>query len=372
MSNTDRLAQLSQAGVSIWLDDLSRQRIESGNLEQLIRDKHVVGVTTNPTIFAKALSEGTAYNEQLRKLAQRGADVHAATRTVTTTDVRTAADLLHDVYRRTNGTDGRVSIEVDPGLARDTEQTVAEAKELWETVDRPNIFVKIPATEEGLPAITQALAQGISVNVTLIFSPERYRAVIEAFFSGLEQAQANGHDLADIQSVASFFVSRVDTEVDQRLEALGTEEAVALRGRAAVANARLAYAAYEELFAGQRWQDLKQAGANPQRPLWASTGVKNPDYPGTLYIDELVVAGTVNTMPATTLETAADHAQVDGDKVSGRAAEAQEVFNRLAEIGINITDVFHTLEKDGVDKFVMSWSELLDTVGSQLEQKAGV
>ncbi|EID52521.1 transaldolase [Saccharomonospora xinjiangensis XJ-54] len=367
MGNTDRLAQLSGAGVSIWLDDLSRERLRSGNLADLIRHKHVVGVTTNPTIFASALSKGEAYDEQIRELAARGADVHTAVRELTTSDVRDAADLFRDVHTATNGTDGRVSIEVDPGLARDTERTVAEAEQLWKTVDRPNILVKIPATEQGLPAITRTLADGISVNVTLIFSVERYRAVIEAFFAGLERAKANGHDLSAIESVASFFVSRVDTEVDKRLEAIGTAEALALRGEAAIANARLAYAAYEEAFTSERWQSLKAAGANPQRPLWASTGVKNPDYSDTRYVDELVVAGTVNTMPEKTLDAVADHANVQGDTVTGTAAEAQRVFDRLAEVGIDVSDVFRTLEDEGVEKFDTSWVELLDTVRGQLD-----
>ncbi|OQO93744.1 transaldolase [Saccharomonospora piscinae] len=367
MGNTDRLARLSEAGVSIWLDDLSRERLRSGNLASLIRDKHVVGVTTNPTIFAGALAQGEAYDAQLRDLAARGADVHAAVRELTTSDVRDAADLFRDVYTGTGGTDGRVSIEVDPGLARDTGKTVAEAAELWKTVDRPNIFVKIPATEQGLPAITRTLADGISVNVTLIFSVERYRAVIDAFFDGLEQARANGHDLAGIESVASFFVSRVDAEVDKRLEALGTDEALALRGEAAIANARLAYAAFEEKFAGERWAALKEAGANPQRPLWASTGVKNPEYSDTRYVDELVVEGTVNTMPEKTMEAAADHAEISGDTVTGRAAEAQRVFDSLSSAGIDITDVFLTLENEGVEKFDKSWAELLDTVKGQLD-----
>ncbi|ASR36855.1 transaldolase [Prauserella marina] len=371
MSDNDRLAQLSRAGVSIWLDDLSRERLTSGNLAELIRDKHVVGVTTNPTIFAAALSNGEAYDEQVRELAARGADVNAAVRELTTTDVRNAADVFRDVYTATGGVDGRVSIEVDPGLARDTGKTVAEAADLWKTVDRPNIFVKIPATEQGLPAITKTLAQGISVNVTLIFSVERYRAVIDAFFAGLEQARENGHDLSGIQSVASFFVSRVDSEVDKRLEAIGTGEAMALRGEAAIANARLAYAAYEELFGTQRWKDLAEAGAAPQRPLWASTGVKNPDYSDTRYVDELVVSGTVNTMPEKTLDAAADHAEFKGDRVSGSGAEAQRVFDKLSAAGIDVADVFRTLEDEGVEKFDKSWAELLDTVTGQLDKAKG-
>ncbi|HVV13348.1 transaldolase [Amycolatopsis sp.] len=363
---SDRLAQLSEAGVSIWLDDLSRERLDSGNLAGLIRDKHVVGVTTNPTIFANALSKGDAYDKQVRELAARGADLSATVRELTTTDVRNAADLFRDVYTATNGTDGRVSIEVDPRLAKDTAKTVAEAQDLWKTVDRPNVFIKIPATEEGLPAITATLAEGISVNVTLIFSVERYRKVIEAFFAGLEQAKANGHDLRSIESVASFFVSRVDTEVDKRLAAIGTDEAKALRGEAAIANARLAYAAYEELFASERWAALKAEGANPQRPLWASTGVKDPSYSDTRYVDQLVAPGTVNTMPEKTIEAVADHAEIDGDKVTGTGSQAQAVFDQLEGVGIDVRDVFLTLENEGVDKFEKSWQELLDTVEGQL------
>ena len=368
---SDNLAQLSQAGVSIWLDDLSRERLNSGNLAELIRDRHVVGVTTNPTIFANALSNGEAYDEQVRELSARAADVHAVVRELTTTDVRNAADLFRDIYTRTNGVDGRVSIEVDPRLARDADKTAAEAQDLWKTVDRPNIFVKIPATEEGLPAITKTLAEGISVNVTLIFSVERYRNVIEAFFAGLEQARANGHDVATIESVASFFVSRVDTEIDKRLDAIGTDEAKALRGEAAIANARLAYAAYEELFATERWQALAAVGARPQRPLWASTGVKDPSYSDTRYVDQLLVAGTVNTMPEKTLFAVADHAEIEGDKVTGTGKQAQEVFDSLSAAGIDIPDVFRTLEDEGVEKFDKSWAELLDTVTGQLEKAKG-
>ncbi|WP_020672723.1 transaldolase [Amycolatopsis nigrescens] len=368
MSNNDGLARLSEAGVSIWLDDLSRERLNSGNLADLVRDKHVVGVTTNPTIFANAMADGEAYDEQLRELAARGAGVDAVVRELTTTDVRNAADLFRDVYNATNGVDGRVSIEVDPRLAKDTEKTVAEAQDLWKTVDRPNILVKIPATEEGLPAITRTLAEGISVNVTLIFSVERYKAVIEAFFAGLEQAKANGHDLKGIHSVASFFVSRVDAEVDKRLEAIGSDEAKALRGEAAIANARLAYAAFEAMFAADRWRVLADQGANAQRPLWASTGVKNPEYSDTRYVDQLVVHDTVNTMPEKTMDAAADHAEVTGDTVTGTAARAQEVFDRLEAVGIDIADVFLVLENEGVEKFEKSWAELLDTVTGQLDK----
>ncbi|GAA1976142.1 transaldolase [Amycolatopsis minnesotensis] len=371
MSTTDRLGQLSGAGVSIWLDDLSRERLNSGNLAGLIRDKHVVGVTTNPTIFANALADGEAYDEQVRELAARGAGLDATVRELTTTDVRNAADLFRDVYAATDGVDGRVSIEVDPRLAKDTDKTVAEAQDLWKTVDRPNLLVKIPATEEGLPAITRTLAEGISVNVTLIFSVERYEAVIDAFFAGLEQAKANGHDLKGIHSVASFFVSRVDAEVDKRLEAIGTEEAKALRGKAAIANALLAYDAFEKKFATDRWTALAADGANAQRPLWASTGVKSPEYSDTRYVDQLVVRDTVNTMPEKTMDATADHAEITGDTVSGKGAEAQRVFDQLSAVGIDITDVFLTLENEGVEKFEKSWSDLLESVTGQLDKAKG-
>ncbi|EMD28964.1 transaldolase [Amycolatopsis azurea] len=366
--STDKLAQLSEAGVSIWLDDLSRERLNTGNLAALIRDKHVVGVTTNPTIFANAMSKGEAYDEQTKELAARGADVEATIRELTTTDVRNAADLFRDVYTATNGVDGRVSIEVDPRLAKETDKTVAEAQDLWKTVDRPNVLIKIPATEEGLPAITRTLAEGISVNVTLIFSVERYKAVIEAYFAGLEQAKANGHDLKGIHSVASFFVSRVDTEIDKRLGAIGTDAATALRGEAAIANARLAYAAFEELFASDRWKALAEEGANAQRPLWASTGVKDPEYSDTRYVDQLVVKDTVNTMPEKTLDASADHADVTGDTVTGKGPDAQAVFDKLSVVGIDIDDVFKVLEDEGVEKFEKSWVELLETVTGQLEK----
>jgi len=365
---TDRLAQLSEAGVSIWLDDLSRERLNSGNLAALIRDKHVVGVTTNPTIFASALAKGEAYDEQVRELAARGADVTAVVRELTTSDVGHAADLFRDVYAATDGVDGRVSIEVDPRLAKDSDKTVAEAQDLWKTIDRPNVLIKIPATEEGIPAITKTLAEGISVNVTLIFSVERYKAVIEAHFAGLEQAKANGHDLKGIHSVASFFVSRVDSEIDKRLDAIGTDEAKALRGKAAIANAQLAYAAFEELTATDRWKALAADGANAQRPLWASTGVKDPAYSDTRYVDQLVVRDVVNTMPEKTMDAVADHAEITGDTVSGKGAEAQEVFDKLSAAGIDITDVFLTLENEGVEKFEKSWTELIESVTGQLDK----
>lgn len=364
---SDALADLSAAGVAVWLDDISRERLRSGNLEQLVRDKHVVGVTSNPTIFQKALSQGDAYDEQVGDLALRGTDVGEAVRSITTYDVRWGCDVLREVYDRTDGVDGRVSIEVDPRIAHDTARTVAEAKALWWLVDRPNLFIKIPATVEGLPAITEVLAAGISVNVTLIFSLDRYDQVMDAFLAGLEQAKANGHDLAKIGSVASFFVSRNDTETDKRLDKLGSEEAKALRGSAAIANARLAYQRYEKVFGSDRWKALAAAGAHPQRPLWASTGVKDPAYDDTRYVVELVAEGVVNTMPEATLEAVADHGQVRGDTITTMYGEAQQTLDRLAAVGIDYDDVVQTLEDEGVKKFEDSWGELIEQVTSSLE-----
>lgn len=362
------LDQVSDAGVAVWLDDLSRERLRTGNLAELVKERRVVGVTTNPTIFAGALAKGDAYDEQLAELKASGADVDLAVFTITTDDVREAADVLRPVYDATDGVDGRVSIEVEPGLAHDTDATVETAKKLWSTVGRPNLFIKIPATLEGLPAITAVLGEGISVNVTLIFSLARYQAVLDAFVAGLELAQANGHDLAPIGSVASFFVSRVDAAIDPRLDALGTPEAAQLRGKAAIANARLAYGVYEEALAGDRWQALAAAGAHPQRPLWASTGVKDKAYPDTRYVDELVVAGVVNTMPEATLQAVADHGDFRGDTVTGTQAEAGEVVGALARLGIVLDDVTDQLEREGVEKFEASWDELLGTVRDGLAQ----
>ncbi|WP_402465626.1 transaldolase [Isoptericola aurantiacus] len=363
---TDRpTRRLSEAGVSIWLDDLSRERLDTGNLADLVETHDVVGVTTNPTIFAGALAGGDAYDGVLAELA--GTDVEAAVERITTDDVRAAADVLRGVHDRTDGVDGRVSIEVDPRLAHDTEATVATARRLWDTVDRPNVFIKIPATLEGLPAITRTLAAGISVNVTLIFSIERYHAVMGAFLTGLEQARANGHDLGPIESVASFFVSRVDSAVDAALEEVGSDEALALRGRAAVANARLAYAAYEQVFSGERWEELRSAGARPQRPLWASTGVKNPDYPDTMYVTELVAPGVVNTMPQATLDAFADHGEVTGDTVTGTADDAATTIAAVEAQGVSLAEVTARLESEGVSKFEVSWDELLTTTKNGLD-----
>jgi transaldolase len=367
MTQNPNLAALSAAGVSVWLDDLSRQRLQSGNLQELIDTKSIVGVTTNPSIFQAALSHGDAYDGQVAELAERGADVDATIRTVTTDDVRNAADVLRPQWEASDGVDGRVSIEVDPRLAHDTDKTVAQAIELWKIVDRPNVLIKIPATKDGIPAITSVLAEGISVNVTLIFSVERHREVMDAYLAGLERAKAAGHDLSKIHSVASFFVSRVDSEIDKRLDKIGSDEAKVLLGKAGVANARLAYAAYQEVFVGgDRFAPLEADGARVQRPLWASTGVKNPDYSDTLYVTELVAPNTVNTMPEKTIDAVADHGTVTGDTITGTASAAQAVFDKLEAIGIDLTDVFLVLENEGVEKFEASWKELLDATQEQL------
>ncbi|HEU0192049.1 MAG TPA: transaldolase [Mycobacterium sp.] len=367
MSQNANLAALSAVGVSVWLDDLSRDRLTSGNLQELIDTRSVVGVTTNPTIFQKALEKGDAYDAQVNELASRGADVDAVIRTATTDDVRNACDVLRPQWEASDGVDGRVSIEVDPRLAHDTDKTILQAIELWKIVDRPNLLIKIPATKAGLPAITGVLAEGISVNVTLIFSVERHREVMDAYLAGLEAAKAAGHDVSKMHSVASFFVSRVDSEVDKRLEKIGSADALALRGKAGVANARLAYAAFQEVFAGDRYGALKAAGARVQRPLWASTGVKNPDYPDTLYVTELAAPHTVNTMPEKTMNAVADHGEITGDTVSGTAAAAQQVFDQLSAAGIDLPDVFVTLENEGVQKFEASWGELLEATQAQLD-----
>jgi transaldolase len=364
----EKLKKLSEDGVSIWLDDLSRDRLRGGGLAALVKDKYVTGVTTNPTIFQKAISGSTTYDEQVKDLAVRKVTVDEAVRMITTRDVRDAADVLRPVYDRTDGVDGRVSIEVDPRLAHETAATIAEAKQLWWLVDRENVLIKIPATLEGLPAITATLAEGISVNVTLIFSLERYLAVMDAFVAGIEQAKANGHDVSRIQSVASFFVSRVDTEVDKRLKKLGTEQASALLGKAAVANARLAYQAFEEVLGGERWAPLKAAGATAQRPLWASTGVKDPAYKDTMYVDDLDVPGVVNTMPEATMDAEADHGEPNGDAVRGTYADAKKVIADVEALGISYDDVVQVLEDEGVEKFEASWNELLTAVSAELEK----
>jgi transaldolase len=366
-SHSDVLAELSAAGVAIWLDDINRVRLTSGNLAAL--DRHVVGVTSNPTIFDHALSHGDAYNEQLAQLALRGVSVEEASRAITSYDVRWACDVLRPAYEASDGVDGRVSLEVDPRLAGDTEKTIAEARALWWLVDRPNLFIKIPATRAGLPAIAQCLAEGISINVTLIFSLERYGEVIDAFFTGMERAAEAGHDLASMASVASFFVSRVDTEVDSRLDKIGTPEAAALRGKAAVANARLAYQLFEERFGTPRWSALRDKGARLQRPLWASTSTKDPAYPDTMYVVELVAPDTVNTMPEATILAMADHGEPRGNAIRGTYEQSRKVFEDLAGLGITYEDVVTVLEEEGVSKFAASWQELLDTIQAELERR---
>ncbi len=362
---TDRLKDLSDAGVSIWLDDLSRELIEDGELQRLIDEDHVVGVTTNPSIFASALANGEKYNEQVQQLAAQGTDVDRAVFALTTTDVRRACDMFKPVFDATNGVDGRVSIEVSPLMAHDQDATFASAKELWSEVDRENLLIKIPATTEGGPAISDTLGEGISVNVTLIFGLERYASVMEAYVTGLEKARANGHDLSTIHSVASFFVSRVDTEIDNRLEKSGAD--TSLKGKAGVANARLAYQAFEEFFTGERWEALEAAGARKQRPLWASTGVKDPNLPDTMYVVELAVDNTVNTMPGKTLEATRDHAEIVGDRVRPNYDDARQVMDALAEAGVDYDDVITTIEREGVEKFESAWNDLLKTVQGQLD-----
>lgn len=358
--------KLSDAGVSIWLDDLSRERLTSGNLAVLIKTHNVVGVTTNPTIFASALSKGAAYAEQMRELAAAGASVEEAVFAATCDDVRNACDVFAPVYKASNGFDGRVSIEVDPRLARDAEGTAKMARELYERVGRENVMIKIPATQEGLRPIAETLAAGISVNVTLIFSLTRYREVINAYMLGLEQALENGKDLSTIHSVASFFVSRVDTEIDARLEAAGGD-AVQLKGKAGLANARLAYEVFEEMFSSERWARLQAHGANVQRPLWASTGVKDPSLPDTLYVTGLVAPNTVNTMPEATLNAVADHGEVTGNTIVPNYSEANKVLDAIS-VYVSYAEVVEKLEVEGLSKFDVSWEELLQTVREALEQ----
>ncbi len=372
MSTDTPTAKLSQAGVSIWLDDLSRDRLNTGTLQKLIEEKNLVGVTSNPSIFEAAITKGRAYDEQLNQLAARGADVETAVFEITTDDVTAACDLFAPIAAATDGVDGRVSIEVDPRLARDTAGTVEAAKTLSAKINRNNVYIKIPATVEGLEAISATLAEGISVNVTLIFSLERYRAVINAFQTGIEHAKDNGKDLSKITSVASFFVSRVDTEIDKQLDAIGTEEAAALKGKTGLANARLAYQVFEEQFSTERWQMLAAAGAKAQRPLWASTGVKDPAYPDTLYVTELVAPNVVNTMPEKTLDATYDHGVVTGNTITGTYAESSALLDQLENIGVSYNQVVAKLEAEGLNKFVASWNELLYHIKEALAAHAPV
>ena len=369
----DPLAQLSAAGVSVWLDDLSRELLAGGELDVLTKQRHVVGITSNPTIFASALTHGERYTDQLRELDAAGASVDDAVFAITTTDVQTACRTLRPIYEASSGVDGRVSIEVDPRVAKDAEATVSQAHSLVAAVDEPNMFVKVPATSEGLAAITELTSQGISVNVTLIFSLDRYRAVFEAYLAGLEKAADAGRDLSAIHSVASFFLSRVDTAIDARLTAIGTPEALVLHGGAGIANARLAYEMFLQMLAGERWQDLSARSngrARPQRPLWASTGVKDPAYPDTMYVAELVAPHTVNTMPRATLEAFAEHGVVRENAIAGTYDQARAHFEALARLGIDYQELIDALEKEGLTKFETSWEELSKTVSRQLHEAA--
>jgi transaldolase len=365
MAQNENLAELSRAGVAVWLDDLSRDRIRSGNLQSLVDEHSVVGATTNPTIFAAAISGSDSYDDQVHALAVRKVDVQEALRTITAADVRDACDLFRPVHERQPG-DGRVSLEVAPGLAHDTDATNAEAAHLWWLVDRPNLYIKIPATEAGLPAIAETISKGISVNVTLIFSLDRYRGVMDAYLSGLEKRLADGGSIDGLASVASFFVSRVDTEIDKRLDKLGADPS--LKGKAGIANAQLAYQAYEEVFSSDRWRALEAQGAVPQRPLWASTGVKNPEYSDTMYISELIAPGTVNTMPEKTMKAYADHG-TPGTPVQKSYDDAAAAMKAVADAGVDLDDVFRVLEDEGVKKFVDSWDELTESVRTELEDK---
>ena len=363
MSNSP-LAQLAANGVSIWLDDLSRTRIESGDLAGLIESRSVSGVTTNPTIFAGAIGKGEGYGSQVAELAAAGADAAKAIFEITTKDVADACDIFAGVYAASNGFDGRVSIEVEPGLANDAAATIAQAKQLFAKVNRENVMIKIPATKPGLEAITAVIAEGISVNVTLIFSIQRYREVISAYIAGIEQAKAAGHDISKIHSVASFFVSRVDTEIDKRLEAAGRAD---LKSKAALANARLAYELFEQEFASAKWLALEAAGANKQRPLMASTGVKDPALLDTLYVTELVAPMLVNTMPEKTMEAVFDHGVIPANSITGHYEASRQVLADVAAAGVSYDDATALLETEGVDKFIVSWNELVASVDAALK-----
>ncbi|MDD7385053.1 MAG: transaldolase [Actinomycetaceae bacterium] len=362
---TNTIEELHELGVSTWLDDLSRQRIASGTLQQMI-EAGVRGVTTNPSIFSASIRGSEDYTADIKRLAGQGASVTDIIQDLTTSDVAAAADLFTAVWERSDRTDGFVSIEVDPRLAHDTEATIEQAKLLFKTLNKPNVMIKIPATREGIPAITAAVAVGINVNATLIFSLDRYRDAAQAYIDGLEQAQKAGLDISSIASVASVFVSRVDTEVDRRLADLGRED---LKGHAGIANARRVYGAFLEMFgSSSRFaQTLGDAGAHVQKPLWASTGVKNTAYPDTQYVDQLVAASVVNTMPEATLLAVRDHANLHGDTITDAIAQAQETLTDLKAAGIDWEDVMDQLEREGVEKFDSAWAELLTSVESRMK-----
>lgn len=359
-----RLHQLSEHGQSVWIDYLSRDLIHQGELARMMEEDAVVGVTSNPTIFQKAISQGNAYDQQLRELLDEHCETVDAFFRLAERDVSDACDLLRSVYDGGQGKDGYVSIEVDPNLAYDTQATFDQAKELHDTIDKPNLFVKIPGTEPGLKAIEDSIAAGRSINVTLIFSLPRYKEVVEAYLRGIERLIEDGGDPGPVASVASFFVSRVDTEADKRLDAIGTDEALALRGKLAIANAKLAYQHYLEVFSSDRWKALEAKGATRQRCLWASTSVKNPDYRDTLYVEELIGPETVNTMPEETIQAFQDHGEV-AETLTQDVDEAKRVFEQLAEVGVDYDDVVAVLEKEGVEKFIDSFTELIDGIKSK-------
>lgn len=361
------ITELAQAGTSVWLDDLSRDRITSGNLVEIIESKGVVGVTTNPAIFAAAMSTGNAYTQQITELAAQGIPAETAVFAMAADDVRAACDVFAPLFQHSFGLDGRVSLEVDPRLAQDKDATVLQAQSLAAAVDRPNLMIKIPATPECLPAITEVLGAGVSVNVTLIFSEARYREVMDAFIKGIALARDNGHDISTIHSVASFFISRVDTEIDARLDSIGTPEALGLKGQAGIANARMAYRAFEDvLLNGSEWKELEEEGGRIQRPLWASTSVKNPAYTDTMYVTQLAGQHTVNTMPEATLDATIDHGHISGDCLKGTHDEALEHFRQLTALGVDLHDVWQVLEAEGVEKFTTSWNDLLQTLNEHM------
>jgi len=357
------LHELTERGQSVWFDTLSRDLVQSGGLKRMMDEDAVTGVTSNPTIFQKALAEGNAYDEQLKGLIESGDDPTQTFFALALDDIRDACDVLRPAYDSSGGVDGFVSMEVEPGIAYDTRKSFEQARWIASEVARPNLYVKIPATEAGLPAIEDCIAHGTPINITLIFSLQRYKAVVEAYLRGLERLVAGGGDPSPVVSVASFFVSRVDTEADKRLQALGRQD---LEGKLAVANAKLAYQSWKEVYAGERWAALEAKGASKQWCLWASTSTKNPAYRDVMYVEDLIAPGVVNTMPESTIHAFAEHGELRPDTITGAYADAQGVLDRLAGLGIDYHDVVDTLEREGVGKFEASWVELVSAVDKQL------
>lgn len=366
--NTSPLHFLHVAGVSPWLDQISRAMLDDGDLQRHVDEDAIRGVTSNPSIFAAAITGSEDYDDQVDELTSRGASADEIIRTLMADDLRRACDVLAPVYEESDGKDGFVSVEVTPTLAHDTDLTVAEARDWSKTIDRPNLLVKVPATEAGLPAIEQLIAEGISVNVTLIFSLERYRAVMEAHLAGLRRAHDDGLDLSSIASVGSFFISRMDVEVDQRLDDVATSQALALKGTTAIANGRLAYEAFLEAYRGDEWEELAADGARVQRPLWASTSTKDPDYPDTLYVDAFVAAHTVNTMPLSTIEAYQDHGDLPEAFGPTEIALAHRTLKEMEAVGVDYDDVMVVLETEGVDKFIASWEEVVQDVADEADK----